>query len=175
MSGSELRRRAPLPLALVVVLAGSAPGPLAAQAAGGEGALAELGARMVGTWEADGSRHVHEWGVGRRLIRSRSYASAEGGWTLVAEGMWWWDEEAGAVRGLHFAVGMPMDRMEYRSRVDGDRVVHELRTFGAAEAVFRETWVFEGDAYRWTVEQPAPGGYERLMGGAYRRVSEAGG
>ncbi|MGD2070764.1 MAG: hypothetical protein PVI57_18975 [Gemmatimonadota bacterium] len=39
--------------------------------------LDSLGARLVGTWESEDGRQFHEWGVGRRLIRSRYRAVVE--------------------------------------------------------------------------------------------------
>lgn len=170
MSVSEGRRgrRVLLPLLLALV----APALLSAQAPRPEPdpPLAALAGLVLGSWEAPGSRHVHEWGVGRRLIRSRSYLRAGEEWTLVSEGMWWWDENGGTLRGIHFTVGMPMDRMEYATRVEGGRVIHDLRTFGAEEGRFREVWEFEGDGYSWSLEEPSGDGFRRIMGGEYSRA-----
>lgn len=138
-------------------------------------ALAALGDLILGTWEADGSRHHNEWGVGRRVIRSRSWSITGEGTALVSEGVWWWDGEAQTLRGLHFAVGMPMERMEYETRVEGSRVVHDLRTFGGMEGRFLETWTFAGDGYEWTLERPADGTPQRVMGGRYQRVDAGSG
>ena len=44
--------------------------------------LQALGDLIVGSWEAADSRHVIEWGVGRKLIRARSYFPSEDGWRL---------------------------------------------------------------------------------------------
>lgn len=138
--------------------------------------LEALGGLIVGTWEGSGSRHVHEWGVGRQLIRSRSYVSGEATdeWVLVSEGIWYQDEERGAVRGLVFAEGMPMHRMEYRSRVDGNEVVHDLRTYGDQPGRFVETWTFGSGRYEWRLERPTEEGPEVLMSGSYRRVEPEG-
>ena len=164
-------------MVLLISSLASAPGPPTAASAGPpDGELAALGALIVGQWEGENSRHVHEWGVGRRLIRSRSYAPGEGDeeWALVSEGVWYWDGEEGVIRGLHFAVGMPMDRMEYRTVVKNDEVVHDLRTHGEMPGRFVETWTFEDDRYEWTLERPTESGPERMMGGSYRRIHRGG-
>lgn len=169
----------------MVVLALATVAPVAAQTTPGGGAteanasgspeLEALGALAVGTWEASGSRHVLEWGVGRRLIRSRSYFADGDDWTLTSEGMWYWDSEAGSIRGIVLAVGMPVERFEYTTRVEGSEVIHDLEAFGAMAGEFVETWAFEGDRYRWTLERPADDGRERMMGGEYEKAESGGG
>jgi len=130
--------------------------------------LESLGAPLVGTWEVPGSRQVHEWGVGRKLLRSRGYAGAEGDWTLVSEGVWYWDDPSETLRGVHLAAGMPVDRFEYETTVEGDTVVHRLRAFTEGEDAvqrFVETWAFSDDAYEWRLERVGPDGLEPVMGG----------
>ncbi len=152
---------------LSVVLLGLAVAP---QPAVGQGPLEALGELMVGTWESADSRHEHEWGVGRQLIRSRSYFLVDGTWVLVAEGIWFWDDEEQTLRGTHLAIEMPMNRLEYRTTVRGDAVRHDLRTYGEAAERLVETWNFEDGAYTWEVERRTDDGLERMMGGRYRRV-----
>jgi len=144
----------------------------AAQESGPAGGpqLEALGELIVGTWEAPDSRQVHEWGVGRRLIRSRGYFMQDGDWVLVSEGIWFRDDEAGVIRGIHFAVAMPVERFDYRTTVEGDEVVHQLETHGPTTGRFVETWTFDDAGYIWRLERPTDDGLERVMGGAYRRV-----
>ena len=176
-----MSRLIPRPPLLAIALLGLLTAPAAGQTPTGPGpadgadALRAFGDLAVGTWEAPGSRHVMEWGVGDRVIRARSWVADGEGWRLASEGMWFWDGEEEVVRGTHVVVGMPMDRMEYRTRVEGDTVVHDLDTFGGPMAgSFVETWVFEGDGYRWRLEQPgADGAMQRVLGGAYERVDGA--
>lgn len=166
----------PLRTALVLTgLSASAllvsPSSAAAQASGGgddaaTGALARFGERMVGTWEGDGSRHVFEWGVDRRAIRSRSYgADGEG---LVSEGFWFWDPEDRVIRGRVVATGMGIDLFEYTTRLEEDQIVHELAAHGPMGGDFVERWVFEDVGYRWSLEQ----GGEIHMSGSYVRVTD---
>ena len=136
-----------------------------------ETSLAAFGELIVGEWEGDGSRHVHEWGVGHKVIRSRSYFQAEGEWMLVSEGMWFWDADEQTVRGVTVAVGMPAELFLYRSTVRGNEVVHDLVARGPAGGRFVERWLFDGGGYEWSLEQEQDGKPQRLMGGAYRRVS----
>ena len=165
---------APIPLLAsllltAVLLLGARPAPAA-----GQEQLEALGALVAGEWETADSRHVFEWGVGRRVLRSRSYFSEGGGWRLVSEGQWFWDAQAGVIRGTVLADGMPFHRMEYRARVDGDRVVHRLRTFGPATPEYVETWTFTGNEYRWQLEEATETGREPVMSGVYRRVDTSG-
>lgn len=168
-----MRRSVPLLLGLALAAAGAVafdPGGAAGGPAPGPEELEALGALVVGEWQAPGSHHVFEWGVGRRLLRSRSYVPSDSARRLVSEGQWFWDGQAGVIRGVVLADGMPFNRMEYRTRVDGDRVVHHLRTFGPAVREYVETWTFTADAYRWELEEVTEAGREPLMSGIYERV-----
>lgn len=133
--------------------------------------LEAFGELVVGVWEAPDSRHVHEWGVGRKLIKSSSYFLADdGSWSLVSEGIWYWDAEAEVIRGTLLAIEMPLDRFEYSSRVEGSRVVHRLRAVGAEVLEYRETWTVSDATYDWVLEEESPTGWTRVMGGTYTRV-----
>lgn len=174
-TGSLATRILPAALLLAALSASTllaSPSSVAAQEPGGgpgddaaTSALARFGERMVGTWEGDGSRHVFEWGVDRRAIRSRSYGPD--GESLVSEGFWFWDPEDRVIRGRVVATGMGIDLFEYTTRVEDDRIVHDLTTHGAMAGEFVERWVFEDDGYRWSLEQDG----EALMGGRYVRVT----
>ena len=159
---------------LAALLFASLPGPGTAQAsrAPQPGTLEELGQLMVGTWTAPDSRHVHEWGVGRQTIRSRSYFPSGDGWKLVSEGMWYWDDEIQAIRGTLIAIDMPVSRFEYQTTVSGPVVTHTLRAFGTSGGRYVETWTFAGDGYTWRLQQ-AEGDGATIMSGSYQR--EAGG
>lgn len=128
--------------------------------------LASFGERMVGTWEGVGSRHVFEWGVGERVLKSRSYFAEGDDWVLVSEGWWYWDPAAGAVRGKTIAIDMPGELFEYTTRLHDDEVVHDLVLHGEMGGAFVERWVFSGGGYSWALEQDG----QRLMGGEYARV-----
>lgn len=133
--------------------------------------LEAFGALVVGTWEAADSRHVLEWGVGRRVIRSRGYFLIDGDWMLVSEGIWYEDRDAARIRGVVLAVEMPIDRFEYSTVVNGSEVVHELVAHGEAGGRYRETWTFDGSGYRWMVAKIGTDGLEPMMKGSYRRAS----
>ena len=139
-------------------------------AAADDGPLESFGALVIGEWEAEDSRHVLEWGVGQRTIRSRSYFKSEDEWTLAGEGMWYWDPAQKTIRGVAVAVGMPVELFEYRSRVRDGEVVHDLVAQGAAGGEYVERWTFADDEYRWTLEVEKEGGLEPIMGGVYQRA-----
>jgi hypothetical protein len=155
--------------ALLLFLAVSATGlPIPASTS----PLDAFGALVVGEWKVEGSRHVLEWGVGQKVIRSRSYQKSEQGWTLVGEGMWFWDAGQNTIRGLVVAIGMPVDLFDYRSEVRGGEIVHKLSAQGPAGGEFVERWVFSGDEYRWSLEVEKEGKPKAIMGGAYQRVGK---
>lgn len=132
-----------------------------------EGPLEAFGALVEGRWIADESRHVFEWGVDRRAIRARSYQNTEQGWTLVGEGMWFWDPAEETIRGVAVAIAMPVDLFEYRSEVQDNEIVHALTAHGPAGGEFVERWRFVGDEYHWTLEAgPEP------MTATYRRAAQ---
>lgn len=149
-----------LPALVVAALLGTSP------LSGQSGALAEFGTRMVGSWEADDSRHVFEWGVGERILKSRSYWPAEDGEQLVSEGVWYWDPTAGVITGRTVAVGMGIDLFEYTTRIRGDTIVHEFEAHGDLAGSFVERWIFEEEGYSWVVEQDGAA----LLSGFYRRA-----
>jgi hypothetical protein len=167
------RKRASWTGALVALLllqvhaAGSALHAQSAPAADSDGgALVDFGALVVGRWETEDSRHDFAWGVGERVLRSTSYAADGDHWVIVSEGWWYWDPGEGTIRGQTVAVGMGIDLFEYRSRVSGSEVVHDLVSHGEFGGVFVERWTFDEAGYSWTLEQDG----ERIMGGAFRRI-----
>jgi hypothetical protein len=130
--------------------------------------LEAFGTLVVGQRETEDSRHVIEWGVARKVVRSRSYFKVEGKWSLVSEGLWFWDARQEQLRGVAVATGMPVDLFEYSSTVREKEVVHELDAQGPAGGKFVERWKFDGDSYHWTLENPQGG--EPIMGSTYQRA-----
>lgn len=128
--------------------------------------LSAFGDRMVGTWEAEDSKHVFEWGVGERVLKSHSYFSDNEDWVLVSEGMWYWDPGVESIRGVTVAIGMPVELFEYTSRIAGREVVHDLVSHGEMGGRYVERWLFTDDGYDWALEQDG----ERVMGGSFQRV-----
>lgn len=98
--------------------------------AAGQTPLDDFAARVLGSWEGDDSRHEFTWGVGQRVVRSRSWFADGNGWTLVSEGWWYWDPAEESIRGQTVAVGMGIDLFEYRSRIEGETIVHDLVSHG---------------------------------------------
>lgn len=133
-----------------------------------ESPIASFGALVIGEWETADSRHTFEWGVGKRVVRSRSYFRKDGTWELVSEGWWFWDGAQATLRGFAVAVGMPVEVFEYRSIIEGAEIVHDLEAQGAAGGSYVERWRFAGDEYDWSLESPDGG--EKIMAGTYRRA-----
>lgn len=169
-------------LVLVLLLASAAsawsPAAICAQRVGNEGVSSDgddewsrFGAHTVGTWEAEDSRHVFTWGVGKRVVFSRSYFPTPDGWSLVSEGIWYWDPSIEAIRGTTIAIGMPVELLQYTTRLEGDDIVHELRAVGPMGGDYVERWRMEPDGYAWTLEQDG----QQVMEGRYRRVGPASG
>lgn len=152
---------------LVMTVVSGAGAPIAAQNAA-EG-LAGFGRLVTGEWVANDSRHRFEWGVGGQVIHSKSYFPGDDGWVLVSEGMWYWDPAARAIRGVVVAIDMPVTLFEYRTRVEGETVVHDLVSHGEMGGRYEERWAFDASGYRWTLRS-SPGD-ERIMGGRYERAA----
>ncbi len=169
---SSRRRRAigalrGLPRLAALSIAVATATPVSAQLSMSSDPLADFGATMVGSWEADGSRHVFEWGVGGRVLKSTSYASDGDGWVVTSEGWWYWDPVAEAVRGTTVAIGMGIDLFEHTVRMmKADEIVHDLVAYGPMGGTYVERWTFEPDGYPCALEQDG----SRLMGGRYQRV-----
>jgi hypothetical protein len=91
-----------------------APGTLSAETdPAAKTPLEAFGGLTIGEWETEDSRHVLKWGVARKVVRSTSYFKVEGEWTLVSEGMWFWDAREQQIRGIAVATGMPVELFEY--------------------------------------------------------------
>ena len=146
------------------------PGTVFAQGAS-PSELEEFGTLVVGSWESDDQRHVISWGVGRKAVGTVSYSHDGEVWTPVSEGMWWFDDQAGVIRGVVVAVDMPVERFEYITRVEGSTVRHDLRAFGEMRGQFTEVWNVDDEGYDWYLEAVGPGDERsRLMGGRFRRM-----
>jgi hypothetical protein len=139
--------------------------PASAQDTAASGPLAAFGALIVGTWEADGSRHEFTWGVGHQVLRSRSWFAEGDAWTLVSEGWWYWDPAEQTIRGQTVAVNMGIDLFEHRSRVEGSVIVSDLVSHGELGGVYVERWAFGDDGYSWALEQDGA----HVMGARYVR------
>jgi hypothetical protein len=63
---------------------------------------------------------------------------------------------------------MPIELFEYRSRVQGEQIVHNLVAQGAMGGIYVERWRFADGEYRWALEEPKEG--KEIMNGSYRRV-----
>lgn len=164
--------RSAVSLAVTVIMASAVPSPVASQSQPSSD-LEAFGALVIGEWVADGARHVFSWGVGRRLVHASSYFAEDDGWRLVSEGIWYADAVDGSIRSVQLAIDMPVERFEYRSRVRGNRIEHELQTFGADPGRFVEIWSFGEAGYDWWLESPDEPG-KRLMGGSFRRSAPGG-
>ena len=155
---------------LLFVLASAVAEPTGAQARpsgpSGAASLELFGERMVGAWEDETSRHVFTWGVGRKVVHSRSYAADQDGWTPVSEGLWYGDPATALVRGRVVATGMGIDLLEYTTRVTEDRIVHDLVAHGARGGTFVERWTFTRYGCRWSLQSDG----DALMEGVFRRV-----
>ncbi len=160
----------PVPFARRLAAAGALGVVLAAPVAGqqpeGPAALEAFGALVAGQWESPGSRHEFTWGVGRQVVRSRSWFAEGDEWTLVSEGWWYWDPDGETVRGQTVAVNMGVDLFEHRSRIEGRTVVSDLVSHGDFGGVYVERWTFDDDGYDWVLEQDGA----RVMGARYTRT-----
>ena len=113
--------------------------------------------------------------MGRRSVRARGYFLVEGAAELVSEGAWFWHPGEGQVRGYFTASGMPAALFDYRTRFEGNTMVHDLRSYGAngEEAAYIETWEFLDDArYVWRLLRQTPDGPKEEMSGTYTRRRE---
>jgi len=161
-------------------LRGADPGPLPLSAPPpgcgegedlmGPGSLAPLARIVGGSWTLGESHQVFSWGVGRRSISGEMYFASDGTPRLVSQFMWYWHPDRELFEGRGVAIEMGIDLFEYDTRVMGDTLVSELRTFGPAASADPqvESWTFQGpDVYLWQLFQ---GGAEPIMDGLFQRV-----
>ncbi len=134
--------------------------------------LAPFGQLIGGQWHLDNSYQEFEWGIGRRSVRARGYFLVDGKPKLVSEGGWFWHPGEQQIKGYFTAIDMPVVLFEYTTRFEPDRMVNELRAYGAKgdESNYMETWEFsEEGRIEWTLLQETPEGLQKQMGGTYTR------
>ena len=129
--------------------------------------------RLVGgEWHHGDTYQVFEWGVGRRNVRSFSYALVDGEYTLVSEGTWYWHPQENAFKGIFVAVGMGIDVFEYQTKFEDNTMVNKLKTFDADgnEEHHAETWEFiDENHYVWTLFSQTEDGPRKTMEGTFVR------
>ncbi|MGB5343539.1 MAG: hypothetical protein WBN87_03315 [Thermoanaerobaculia bacterium] len=132
---------------------------------------------IVGRWESGDSYHVIEWGVGGKVVFSRSYFVVEGADQLVSEGWWLWHPATKVIQGTAVAVGMPFDLLEMETRFEEGNLVSDLVGVAAdgSRQRYRETWEFtDEDHYTWTLYALGDEGETVMMNGKYRRATSQG-
>jgi hypothetical protein len=132
-------------------------------------------ARLVGgAWHMGDSHQVFEWGPGKLALHGRSYRGGEDGPMEVGRGMFYYHPGDGAVRGVFTGVGMGIDLFDYTAvTVEDDRLVFDLRTYGAMAGRFEEVWEFAGDdQFEWSLAQVTDDGTVEMMAGTFVRERE---
>ena len=128
---------------------------------------------IVGRWESGDSYHLIEWGVGEKVVFSRSYSVVDGADQLVSEGWWLWHPATKAIQGTAVAVGMPFDLLEMETRFEEGNLVSDLVGVAAdgSRQDYRETWEFTDDThYVWKLLSETPDGPQEVMSGTYART-----
>lgn len=129
---------------------------------------------IVGRWESGDSYHLIEWGVGEKVVFSRSYAVVDGADQLVSEGWWLWHPATKAIRGTAVAVGMPFDLLEMETRFEEGNLVSDLVGVAAdgSRQDYRETWEFtDENHYTWTLYALGDESETVMMTGTYERAT----
>ncbi len=147
------------------------PSAVGAQATADSNPLAPFARLMGGEWYlGDDSYHAFEWGVGKKIVHSKSYFVVNGSPTLVSEGVWFWHPGNEAIEGYATAVQMPVEFFEYETRFIGDTLISDVMSYGPQGGAYRETWEFlDENRYVWTLYAKKGEGLERAMGGTYVR------
>ena len=130
--------------------------------------------RIIGRWESGDSYHLIEWGVGGKVVLSKSYFVVEGEDQLVSEGWWLWHPSAKAIQGTAVAVGMPFEGLEMVTRCEEGNLISDLVGVApeGSRQTYRETWEFtDDDHYTWTLCLVGAEGETEMMSGRYERVS----
>jgi len=134
--------------------------------------LAPFERLIGGKWYFEGSYHVFEWGVGQKMVHTRSYFTSDGKDRLVSEGSWFFHPKNGEIKGHVAATDMGIDLFTYTTRFDGDRMLNDLTAYSEDGAVstYLEEWVFTGkDAYEWSLYARTENGLAKAMGGTFTR------
>lgn len=129
---------------------------------------------IVGRWESGDSYHVIEWGVGGKVVFSRSYSVVDGADQLVSEGWWLWHPATKVIQGTAVAVGMPFDLLEMETRFEEGNLVSDLVgvAVDGSRQRYRETWEFtDEDHYTWTLYALGDEGETVMMTGTYERAT----
>ena len=134
--------------------------------------LAPFERLIGGQWEAEGSFQKFEWGVGGLSVKTQSFFLVEGEPKLVSEGLWLWHPGEQKLKGYVTAMDMPVSFFDYTTRVDGDTMVHDLRSFSSTgePSTYQEIWRFIDDThYEWSLFQVSEAERTKIMGGTYTK------
>ncbi len=125
-----------------------------------------------GKWQLEGSYQEFEWGLGRRMVKSRGYVAIEGEPKLVSEGIWFWHPGEKQIKGVFTAIDMPVVFFDYTTRFEGNKMLNDLRAYGVngSETHYIETWEFTDDThYVWSLSKKTPDGLQEEMSAIYSR------
>jgi hypothetical protein len=129
--------------------------------------------RLIGgQWHLEGSYQEFEWGIDRRLVKSRNYFIVEGKPKLVAEGMWFWHPGEKQIKGVFTGIDMPVLFFDYTTRFEKNKMINDLRAYDTnqIETLYVESWDFTDDShYVWELSTKTPDGLQYLMGGTYTK------
>lgn len=125
--------------------------------------------KFIGTWKLDNAEQVFEWGVGRTLVRARSYRITETGRHLVGEGVWFWHPGEAQIMGYSTATGMPVELFDYTTSFKENKMVSDLYAYdkNGKASQYREIMEMTSDStYRWMLIQEG----KTIMEGTFNRL-----
>lgn len=134
--------------------------------------LAPFERLIGGQWQLDDSYQTFEWGVGQKMLHTKSYFVQDGQPALVSEGSWFWHPGHEAIKGHHAAVAMGIDLFTYTTHFEGERMVNTLKTYAedGSATKYLEIWEFTGpNSYEWSLYPEAGESEEKVMGGTFTR------
>jgi hypothetical protein len=137
-----------------------------------ENPLAPFARLVGGTWQMEDSYHTFEWGVGGKMVNTRSYFTVEGKRVLVSEGSWFWHPGRQEIKGHMAAIEMGIDLFSYTTRFEGNKMVSDLTSYGpdGQASHYQEEFTFTGEnTYEWVLYAKKDGGLQQVMKGLFTR------
>ena len=134
--------------------------------------LAPFEPLIGGTWHAENSYQRFEWGVGKKMVLTKSYFLVESGQKLVSEGAWFYHPGRKEIKGHMAAIEMKIDLFTYTTRFEGSKMVSDLTVYleDGGKQAYLETFDFTGeDRYDWVLFEKTEEGLKESMKATFTR------
>ncbi len=136
-------------------------------------ALAPFTRFIGGRWQLGNSYQEYRWGLDKQSVQVSGFVIQNGQPRMVSQGHWYWHPGEKQIRGMFFAVDMPVWLFDYQARFTGNTLKASLTAYDKDNRAtrYQEHWRFSGpDSYQWQLFSQNNGQPTLAMDGQFTRV-----